>query len=366
MPLTRQYRTNYYYQSDEVVKLGFDTSFSDSLLWKTALLDLISNYNEASGLKMVYDNSNPDIKFMTGNMNYIICGSGEFPLSNDKPGKIVLLNTSYYNYLSDSQKLLLLTHEVGHNLGLRHSDCRNNGEPEVYGWIKIPGTPDNDQNSYMRSGNCGLNWNGFTDGDLITLDYLWPKTYTIDFDNSRPEIKFKIRKGETYYLPYNTFPTISIENKDFQEWHHDKNIYTPLNYETPITYSMHLYPRWIDKREKKKFVLSTHEKAIGTFYMDRVATVTLTCKIRRGLNTWSELSSVDGTYIEITNNNGFKYFLNLKNYMSALLTGDEYLYTTTFYINPNEYDVKLCLTDKLGLQDGANSKHGWIEMSIEY
>lgn len=365
LTLTRQYRTNFYYQSDEPIRIGFSRAFADSLLWKNAILGVIDNYNEATGLNFIYDNVNPDITIYRDVVPGVY-GSGEFPLSNDKPGQKILINTDY-NYLNDSQKLYILMHEVGHNLGLRHTDCKTNNESEGEGWIKIPGTPDNDPNSYMISQRSDITWGGFSEGDAIALDYLWPKTYMIYFDGSRPEIKIKLRKTESYYLPYNIIPTMNVEGKDFQEWHHHPTVYTPLNYGTPIRSDMYLYPRWIDKREKKTFVMSTQYTAVGEIRMDRVAPVIVKCRIRRGLNTWGELQSVDGTYIKIERElDEFSYSLNFRNYVSALLTGEEYSLERTIYMTPGDYDISLSFTKELGEQNGASGKHGWIEVSIIY
>ena len=64
----------------------------------------------------------------------------------------------------------LMMHELGHNLGLRHTDCFMKGEGNgSYGMVKIPNTPEIDQVSYMNSNTCGLNWNGMPFYDAVAL-----------------------------------------------------------------------------------------------------------------------------------------------------------------------------------------------------
>ena len=360
----KQHTTSVYYQSENPIKIGFDRSFSDSLLWKNAMIEVASNYSEMSGLKMLYDNNNPNIKLKEGR-TFGNCALGQFPTKTTKPGEYVLIDT-FYNVFQDAQKVFLIMHEIGHNLGLRHSNCLINGENLDEGVVHVPGTPSVDLDSYMLSSTCGYAWHGGSKGDSLTLDYLWPKTYTIDFAGSRPELNVKIRRLEGYHLPYSIVPEIEVNGKDFQGWHHHPTIYTPLNYETPIYTNMHLYPHWIDKRSPMTFTISTHDTAIGGFKLDRVKHTILNCKIRRGLNTWEELEGAAGTYIQITGNNGYNSVIQLNNYITALYSEEEYLIRIGCQLVPDDYEVKLCLTDALGPQDGAMGKHGEIKLSFDY
>jgi predicted Zn-dependent protease len=79
-------------------------------------------------------------------------------------GKEVDINT-YYNYLSTSNKVFAMTHELGHIVGLTHTD---GGVGAL-----IPGTPDVDANSVMNS--FVLPWNGFTTWDVTAITTLYPK-----------------------------------------------------------------------------------------------------------------------------------------------------------------------------------------------
>jgi hypothetical protein len=87
-----------------------------------------------------------------------------YPQYTGTAGKQVTVNT-YYNYLSASYKVFAMTHELGHTIGLTHTD-------QTYGSL-IPGTPETDPNSVMNS--FVLPWNGFTPYDITAVTTVYPK-----------------------------------------------------------------------------------------------------------------------------------------------------------------------------------------------
>jgi hypothetical protein len=87
-----------------------------------------------------------------------------YPAYQGAAGKQVTINT-YYNYLNSSYKVFAMTHELGHAIGLTHTD-------QTYGSL-IPGTPQSDPNSVMNS--FVLPWNGFTPYDITAVTTVYPK-----------------------------------------------------------------------------------------------------------------------------------------------------------------------------------------------
>ena len=87
-----------------------------------------------------------------------------YPSYTGSAGFKVTINT-YYNYLSSSYKIFAMTHELGHTIGLTHTD-------QTYGNL-IPGTPSTDPNSVMNS--FVLPWAGFTNYDVIAVNTVYPK-----------------------------------------------------------------------------------------------------------------------------------------------------------------------------------------------
>jgi hypothetical protein len=87
-----------------------------------------------------------------------------YPSYSGGAGFQVTINT-YYNYLSSSYKTFAVTHELGHTIGLTHTD-------QTYGNL-IPGTPTTDPNSVMNS--FVLPWAGFTNYDVVAVNTVYPK-----------------------------------------------------------------------------------------------------------------------------------------------------------------------------------------------
>lgn len=106
----------------------------------------------------------PDIIVRTFNNNATsTIAQAYYPDNYGNPGFEIDINL-YYTYLTTTYKIFALTHELGHNLGLTHTD-------QSYGTL-IPGTPDVDANSVMNS--VCLPWNGFTFYDVTAIKTLYP------------------------------------------------------------------------------------------------------------------------------------------------------------------------------------------------
>ncbi len=115
----------------------------------------------------------------------------EFPV-NGTAGFRIRIDPSVSN-LSYSKQVWLITHEIGHCLGFRHTDYYFTESPGTVGANHIPNTPvGNDPVSVMNSSiyHNGVvqNWNGFSNYDIIAAQYLYPHT---DYDKwiTNPLIK---------------------------------------------------------------------------------------------------------------------------------------------------------------------------------
>lgn len=183
---TKQYRTNNLVNNNRNVNvIGYTGGAGQGLTSKqrTALQWTIDNYNALNlGLNftltfgtnysaydiVVYQNPNGEVGGVAG-----------FP-SGGNPYKYVQIYSGMESYDTNTNEHVL-THEIGHSVGLRHTDwfsrqsCGQSGEAAGSdGAVQIPGTPSGfDANSIMLA--CfGSNEDGeFGYYDRVALEYLY-------------------------------------------------------------------------------------------------------------------------------------------------------------------------------------------------
>lgn len=154
------------------------TSAEDN--WRTAVMQAVDEWNNTqSHIHFTYTTaSTADIIVRSDNNafgNYVLAAA-EWP-SNGNPGYQVRVNLDFYGNmnLSDSQKKYNTIHEIGHCLGLRHTNWSGLGESAGIG---IPGTPNTgsnpDPSSFMNGGTALNTWIGFSGNDLTAIRYLYP------------------------------------------------------------------------------------------------------------------------------------------------------------------------------------------------
>lgn len=117
---------------------------------------------------------------------YITLGSSGFPSRNGNPYGTIKMNTNQYAYGSNPDVNYVgsvIQHEVGHCIGMRHTDYMNRayscgGTPvnegaSNVGAILIPGTPSGpDANSWMLACSNGGD-RTFNSNDVVALNYLY-------------------------------------------------------------------------------------------------------------------------------------------------------------------------------------------------
>lgn len=196
-----QYRyTNIVSSNLKTIKLFVDptipTSGNDN--WRPALNLAISAYNNIQNLGIKFQlvsniwESDITIKSDLNELLDSTLADAQLPqmdvnTGTIRPGKTLRLNLdskSNFNY-TDGQKCYILMHELGHCLGLKHTDYLSEKNPN--NGILIPQTPQQDAGSVMLS-----RWSiykvypgySFSSNDLIALRYLFPVKTIISGPNN--------------------------------------------------------------------------------------------------------------------------------------------------------------------------------------
>jgi len=153
------------------VNISIDESIWGHGVWYSAVLTAITVWNS---------NPNSDIKLNliisdyqyspSPNVDIVIRGDqgalptnvaayAEFPTNSQRPGNLILVNSDFRDpntqyFIHQGQGAWNVIHEIGHTLGLRHTNWQTNDTPTSIGANLIAGTPTSDPNSVMNGGTA--------------------------------------------------------------------------------------------------------------------------------------------------------------------------------------------------------------------
>ncbi len=181
----KQYRTFNLVSNNRTINVIGYTGGSQALTSKqrTALQYAINNYNRINiGLTFTLTfgtNYSPYDIVVYQTTNGQAGGVAGFP-SNGNPYKYVQIFNGMEQYSVDTNEHVM-THEIGHSLGLRHTDwfsrqsCGQSGEAAGSdGAVHIPGTPTGYDSTSVMLACFGANEDGeFNANDITALEYLY-------------------------------------------------------------------------------------------------------------------------------------------------------------------------------------------------
>lgn len=135
--------------------------------WQIAINQAITNWNNINSsitISLVYAPTSTSINIgIYNDTTTNTVAYANFPNASGECGKYIQINTKF-NYLSATVKVFAITHEMGHNFGLTHTD--------VSSYSLIPCTPVSDSGSVMNSVTSV--WSGYSTHDNIAISTLYP------------------------------------------------------------------------------------------------------------------------------------------------------------------------------------------------
>jgi len=186
---TEQSGTGSYVSISNVV-VQIDPSMS---AYQTEIQGAMNEWNSVSSSLTftLYNGSGPSPNITISDNSGLgsgVCGEALFPV-NGLPGSQIYIATSFMASLSftSAQIQYVISHELGHTIGFRHTNWYYSGEPtsgtdpagSSFGADPLPGTPnqynyDPDPTSIMNGGQCGNSYISLSDFDKAAFQYLYP------------------------------------------------------------------------------------------------------------------------------------------------------------------------------------------------
>lgn len=184
----RQYITNVVVGGSQVSSIAVSLNGLASVsAWQTAAREAMSEWNRLNCSEIKFVESHPgDITMVVDSLPGAtgLAAFGTFPADgpgNGEPGDTITVNKAYQLTPNNaSTRKLVMAHELGHNIGFRHTNWYLLYETgSSYGAVRVAGTPDSasgDPASIMNGGSPTSSWNGLSIHDKTAATTVYPQT----------------------------------------------------------------------------------------------------------------------------------------------------------------------------------------------
>jgi hypothetical protein len=163
----------------KIIHVDLSAVAAENTAWANATRAAMNNWNSVANSYISFVESGPAdivvsfVNTLNTQPGECVVALGAWP-SSGAPGATVQISRLYAGAYTNAEQVWIMTHELGHNIGLAHTD-------QTFG-TQLSATPTSDGASVMNSGNAfgsgcppaAPAWTWFSNHDQVAMQTLYP------------------------------------------------------------------------------------------------------------------------------------------------------------------------------------------------